>query len=111
MADTTTLGRSDVRVPRLGLGVMVWGEASGAQRYMPAKSAYGGTSPADEQAAFEASLAAGVNFFDTAALYSAGASERRLGELAQGRTWSSRRNSHQALGSALKIFLRSLTPA
>jgi aryl-alcohol dehydrogenase-like predicted oxidoreductase len=85
MAETTTLGRSDVRIPRLGLGVMVWGEASGAQRYMPAKSAYGGTNPTDEQAAFDASLAAGVNFFDTAELYSAGASERRLGELAQGK--------------------------
>jgi len=85
MTDTTTLGRSEVRIPRLGLGVMVWGEASGAQQYMPAKSAYGGTNAADEQAAFEASLDAGVNFFDTAAIYSAGASERRLGELAQDR--------------------------
>ena len=85
MADTTTLGRSDVRIPRIGLGVMIWGEASGAQRYMPAKSSYGGTNPADEQAAFEASLAADVNFFDTAEMYSAGASERRLGELAQGK--------------------------
>jgi len=85
MAETTMLGRSDVRVPRIGLGVMIWGEALGAQRFMPAKSAYGGTNPADEQAAFEASLAAQVNFFDTAAMYSGGASERRLGELAQGK--------------------------
>ena len=36
------LGRSDVRVSRLGLGVMVWGEASGLQQVMPAKIAYGG---------------------------------------------------------------------
>ena len=79
------LGRSDVRVSRLGLGVMVWGEASGLQRVMPAKSAYGGTDAADEQAAFDASLAAEVNFFDTAAMYSAGGSERRLGELAEGK--------------------------
>jgi aryl-alcohol dehydrogenase-like predicted oxidoreductase len=83
MAETLTLGRSEVRVPRLGLGVMIWGEASGAQRFMPAKSAYGGTNTADEQAAFDASLAAEINFFDTAAMYSAGGSERRLGELAQ----------------------------
>jgi aryl-alcohol dehydrogenase-like predicted oxidoreductase len=115
MADTTTLGRSDVRVPRLGLGVMVWGEASGAQRYMPAKSAYGGTSPADEQAAFEASLAAGVNFFDTAAFYSAGASERRLGELAQGKDViiatkfpPSPRKRTQDLPSELNASLRNL---
>jgi aryl-alcohol dehydrogenase-like predicted oxidoreductase len=83
MAETVTLGRSEVRVPRLGLGVMIWGEASGAQRFMPAKSAYGGTNVADEQAAFDASLAAEINFFDTAAMYSAGGSERRLGELAE----------------------------
>jgi len=85
MAETTVLGRSDVRVSRLGLGVMVWGEASGLQQVMPAKIAYGGTDAANEQAAFEATLAAQVNFFDTAAMYSGGASERRLGELAQGK--------------------------
>ena len=85
MAETVTLGRTEVRIPRLGLGVMIWGEASGAQRFMPAKSSYGGTNTADEQAAFDASLAAEINFFDTAAMYSAGASERRLGELAEGK--------------------------
>jgi aryl-alcohol dehydrogenase-like predicted oxidoreductase len=85
MAETVALGRSEIRVPRLGLGVMIWGEVTGTQRFMPAKSAYGGTNPADEQAAFDASLAGQVNFFDTAAMYSAGASERRLGELAEGK--------------------------
>jgi aryl-alcohol dehydrogenase-like predicted oxidoreductase len=85
MAETVTLGRSDVQVPRLGLGIMIWGEATGAQRFMPAKRAYGGTNPADEQAAFEASMVAEINFFDTAAMYSAGGSERRLGELAEGK--------------------------
>jgi aryl-alcohol dehydrogenase-like predicted oxidoreductase len=85
MSETTLLGRSDVRVPRLGLGVMTWGRATGLQRLMPAKSAYGGAAVDDEQAAFEASLAAGVNFFDTAAMYSGGASERRLGELSDGK--------------------------
>ena len=83
MTETTTLGRSEVRVPRLGLGVMTWGEASGLQRIMPAKSAYGGPKAADEQAAFDVSMAAEVNFFDTAAMYSGGGSERRLGELTQ----------------------------
>jgi aryl-alcohol dehydrogenase-like predicted oxidoreductase len=85
MAETVTLGHSEVRVPQLGLGVMVWGEATGAQRWMPAKRAYGGTDPADEQAALEASLAAEINFFDTAAMYSGGGSERRLGELTEGK--------------------------
>ena len=85
MAETMALGGTEVRVPRLGMGVMTWGEARGLHRLMPAKSAYGGASEVDERAAFEASLQAGVNFFDTAALYSAGGSERRLGELARGR--------------------------
>jgi aryl-alcohol dehydrogenase-like predicted oxidoreductase len=74
---------SDVLVPPLGLGVMVWGQASGFHRLMPAKTAYGGTEFDDEQAAFEACLSAEVNFFDTAAMYSGGGSERRLGELAE----------------------------
>jgi len=51
-----------------------------------AKLAYGGASgPEEEQRAFEASLAVGVAFFDTAAMYSGGASERRVGELAEGK--------------------------
>ena len=64
---------------------MTWGKAVGVQRLMPAKSAYGGPGVDGERTAFEASVAAQVNFFDTAAMYSGGGSERRLGELAQGR--------------------------
>ena len=86
MQATTTLGRTDLLVPRLGVGAMTWGQASRLQRWMPAQLAYGGAhGRAEEQRAFEASLAAGVTFFDTAAMYSGGASERRLGELAPGR--------------------------
>jgi aryl-alcohol dehydrogenase-like predicted oxidoreductase len=48
--------------------------------------AYGGADGLEEEAAaLQASLDAGVDLFDTAAFYSAGASERRLGELAAGR--------------------------
>jgi len=48
-------------------------------------TAYGGTkSPADEEAAFRASLDAGVTLFDTAEMYGTGNSERRLGDLARG---------------------------
>ena len=39
----------------------------------------------EEQRAFDASVAAGATLFDTAEMYGAGASERRLGELAHGR--------------------------
>jgi aryl-alcohol dehydrogenase-like predicted oxidoreductase len=83
---TTTLGRSAVRVSRLGIGAMTWGDPSGLSRLSPAKLAYGGPAGIeDERAALEASVAAGVTLFDTAAMYSGGAAERRLGELARGR--------------------------
>lgn len=86
MEMTTTLGRSDLSVPHLGVGAMTWGDARGLARFHPAKLAYGGAHGADEEkAALEASLAAGVALFDTAAMYSGGASERRLGELAAGK--------------------------
>jgi aryl-alcohol dehydrogenase-like predicted oxidoreductase len=85
MSDRFRLGRSDLEVPRLGVGAMTWGSPSGRSRWGPAKLAYGGTAgPEEEQRAFEASLSAGVDLFDTAAMYSGGASERRLGELADG---------------------------
>jgi aryl-alcohol dehydrogenase-like predicted oxidoreductase len=86
MTDRIRLGRSVLEVPRLGVGAMTWGNPSGRSRWGPAKLAYGGPAgPEAERRAFEASLSAGVDLFDTAAMYSGGASERRLGELAEGR--------------------------
>ena len=87
MTELATLGMSDVLVPRLGVGAMTWGDPSGRARWTPAKLAYGG-GPAnrdEEQRAFDASVAAGATLFDTAEMYGAGASERRVGELAHGR--------------------------
>jgi len=82
----TTLGKSTLLVPRLGVGVMTWGDPSGLARLNPAQLVYGGAHGREEEAlALEASLAAGVTLFDTAAMYSRGASERRLGELAGGK--------------------------
>jgi aryl-alcohol dehydrogenase-like predicted oxidoreductase len=82
---TTMLGRSGVRVSRIGVGAMTWGDPSGLSRLSPAKLAYGGARGIDEERrAMEASVAAGVTFFDTAAMYSGGAAERRLGEVAAG---------------------------
>jgi aryl-alcohol dehydrogenase-like predicted oxidoreductase len=86
MTDRVRLGASGLEVPRLGVGAMTWGSPSGRGRFGPAKLAYGGPrGPEEEQLAFEASLSAGVDLFDTAAMYSGGASERRLGELAEGK--------------------------
>lgn len=65
---------------------MTWGEAHGAARLHPAKMTYGGAHGFEEEKrALEASLEAGVDLFDTAAMYAGGASERRLGELTEGR--------------------------
>jgi aryl-alcohol dehydrogenase-like predicted oxidoreductase len=87
MTHRIRLGRSDLEVPRLGVGAMTWGSPSGRSRWGPAKLAYGGTpGPEEERRAFEASLSAGVDLFDTAAMYSGGASERRVGELAERRS-------------------------
>ena len=84
MEQKIALGQSKLMVPRLGLGVMTWGDPKGFARFHPAKIAYGGAEgAAEEKRAFDASLSAGVNLFDTAAMYSGGASELRLGELAR----------------------------
>ena len=86
MEHRSFLGKSNLQVPRLGVGAMTWGDAKGVARLHPAKTAYGGAHGFDEEKrALEASLEAGVNLFDTAAMYAGGASERRLGELARDR--------------------------
>ncbi len=55
-------------------------------RLHPAQMAYGGAHGYEEEnRALETSLEAGVDLFDTAAMYAGGASERRLGELSAGR--------------------------
>ena len=82
MNHPAALGRSSLRVPRLGVGAMTWGEPRGLARFHPAQMAYGGAHGYEEEnRAVEASLEAGVDLFDTAAFYSGGASELRVGEL------------------------------
>lgn len=86
MEHTISLGLSELRVPRLGLGAMVWGQSTGRARWTPAQLAYGPSDgAAEEERALDVSIAAGVNLVDTAEMYSRGASEKRVGELAQGR--------------------------
>lgn len=85
MEHKTSLGRSWLQVSRMGVGAMTWGDARGLARFHPAKTAYGGSHGFEEEKrVLEVSAEAGVNLFDTAAMYSGGASERRLGELARG---------------------------
>ena len=86
MEGMSSLGSSPLLVPRLGVGAMTWGDPHGLARLHPAKISYGGADGFDEEKrALEISIGAGANFFDTAAMYSGGAAERRLGELAQGK--------------------------
>lgn len=64
---------------------MTWGDPHGLARLHPAQTAYGGSHGFEEEKrALELSLEAGVNLFDTAAFYSFGAAESRLGELTRG---------------------------
>lgn len=64
------LGNSGLRIAELCLGTMTFGEEWG----------WGG-SAADSRSMFDAYAAAGGNFIDTANLYTAGSSERIVGEL------------------------------
>lgn len=74
--DTRPLGASGVTVSALGVGTWAWGDK--------AFWGYGKTyTRTDIAAAFHASLAAGVDFFDTAEVYGGGMSERLLGAFAR----------------------------
>ncbi len=72
MHSTIQLGKSDLRVPPLGVGTWQWGEDLiwGFGNSYDRKAA---------EAAFSASVAAGLTFFDTAEVYGRGGSERVLG--------------------------------
>lgn len=69
------LGRTALRVSPLGVGAWAWGDTL--------VWGYGGDSYSDEdiRAAFEASVEAGINFFDTAEAYGSGRSEEIVGRL------------------------------
>lgn len=69
---TISLGRTELQISPLGVGTWSWGDRR--------TWGYGRThTEADLQAAFEASLAAGINLFDTAEIYGGGQSEAFLG--------------------------------
>ncbi len=73
MEDLIPLGRTGICISPLGLGTWQWGD------YMV--WGYGKTHNDDDlRGALHASLAAGINFLDTAEVYGRGRSERLLGE-------------------------------
>ncbi|KRD78427.1 aldo/keto reductase [Lysobacter sp. Root983] len=77
--DTRFLGNSGFKVPVLGFGAGTFGGKG------PLFSAWGNTDVAEARRLIEICLEAGVNLFDTADVYSDGASESILGAAIQGR--------------------------
>ena len=72
MVGRIKLGPNGATVAALGVGTWAWGE----RRMWGYGQAYG---QAEVAAAFDASVAAGIDFFDTAEIYGKGESERLLG--------------------------------
>jgi aryl-alcohol dehydrogenase-like predicted oxidoreductase len=71
--ETIPLGNTDLRVTPLGLGIWQWGDSMMWE--------YGkGYGDADLKQIYEATLAAGINFVDTAEMYGRGRSERIVGQ-------------------------------
>ncbi len=75
--ETTTLGKTNIRIPWLGIGTWQWGDR------MMWDYGKGGYTDADIRASFDATIAGGVRFFDTAEVYGMGRSERFLGRFVQ----------------------------
>ncbi len=71
-AKSVPLGRGGLSISPLGIGTWSWGE-----RFFWGYGIH--YSEADLQSAFQASLEAGINFFDTAEVYGQGRSEQLLG--------------------------------
>jgi aryl-alcohol dehydrogenase-like predicted oxidoreductase len=74
--ESISLGASGLRVSSLGIGTWAWGD----RLFWGYGRDY---ADADLQAAFEASRAAGITWFDTAEIYGGGQSERLLGQFAR----------------------------
>jgi aryl-alcohol dehydrogenase-like predicted oxidoreductase len=80
-AERMKLGNTDIDISPMGIGTWAWGD--------PVMWGYGKSyTAADVRAAFETTVAAGINLFDTAEVYGLGRAERLLGEFirATGRT-------------------------
>jgi len=77
--ETRFLGNSGFKVPVLGFGAGTFGGKG------PLFSAWGNTDTAQATRLIDISLEAGLNFFDTADVYSDGASESILGAAIKGR--------------------------
>lgn len=89
-----SLGKTGVEITPIGVGTMAWGD----RFFWGYGQAYSET---DVKSAFEASLDAGVTFFDTAEIYGSGTSETLLGNFLRE---SSRLQGTPAIVVATKFF-------
>jgi aryl-alcohol dehydrogenase-like predicted oxidoreductase len=79
--ERVALGAAGIQISPLGIGAWAWGDTWFWQY------GKGGYSDADIEAAYQASLAYGINFFDTAEVYGLGRSEQLLGQYARRAGW------------------------
>lgn len=77
-----TLGRSGIEVSAVGMGCWAIG---GPWTFMGSQAGWGEVDDAESARAIDAAISAGATFFDTAANYGAGHSERVLGQAVKGR--------------------------
>ena len=76
MDELVSLGKTDVKINPLGTGAWAWGDSMVWE--------FGkGHGASDVKTAFDATLASGVTFFDTAEVYGLGTSEKLLGQFAK----------------------------
>ena len=79
--DRIPLGSTGIQISPMGIGTWAWGDTWFWQY------GKGGYTDADLNAAYQASLAYGITFFDTAEMYGRGRSERLLGQFARKAGW------------------------
>ena len=80
--DRVPLGATGIQISPMGIGTWAWGDTWFWQY------GKGGYTDADLNVAYQASLAHGITFFDTAEMYGRGRSERLLGQFARKAGWS-----------------------
>jgi len=73
-SETIVLGKTGIHIPVLGIGAWQWGDR------MIWDYGKGGYTDADIRDVFDAAVAAGISFFDTAEVYGMGRSETLLGQ-------------------------------
>jgi aryl-alcohol dehydrogenase-like predicted oxidoreductase len=109
ISERVTLGNTEIAISPMGIGTWAWGDG--------VMWGYGKSyDDSDVRAAFDATVSAGINFFDTAEVYGLGRSEKLLGQFIResGQTlvvatkfmpfpfWLTKNALHRALRNSLK---------